>query len=299
MSSTHTRLWSNENFLLSENQTHCYTHRQCSVGLHFHTFVELNVISNGIGLHRIHNMNVPVKKGDVFIIPKNTPHSYKNQGDLTVEHILISNEFFERNESQLNAIKNYNNLFKILSFLPSNNSPLFLDEENFKVFEYYWSILQATGLTKHQVQNRTDEQKIISNNLILSFLSFLCSTHKMPENVKQAETDMSAISKAIEYISLHYYEKLTNALLSNLCNLSESTFLRYFHKLLGTTPAVYIEQHRVAHSKILLTKSNKSITEIAQETGFFDSSHFNRTFKKITGISPLCYKKSKTTPNAI
>ena len=45
-----------------------------------------------------------------------------------------------------------------------------------------------------------------------------------------------------------------------------------------------------AQRKIMETDS--SITNIANECGFPTITHFNRIFKKITGISPLQYRNS-------
>ncbi len=297
MNSKHTRLWSDENFSLSEHETHCYTHFNCSVGMHFHTFVEINVISDGFGIHHIHNTDIPVKKGNVFIIPQNTPHSYKNTGNLTVKHILISNNFFTKFEKELNSIENYNDLFKVLPFLPSNNSPIFFDENKFTLFNNYWSILELNHFTHYRSFEKTDTQRVIASSLILSLISFICSIHTPIKDINRQEANPEVISKAIAYISMHHDDKITNELLANECNLSESTFLRYFNKLMNMTPAVYIAKHRIAHAKILLERGNLSITEIAQETGFFDSSHFNRTFKKITGVTPLYYKKTYSNTN--
>ena len=287
------RLWSNEDFLLTENVTHCYTHPNCSVALHFHTFIELNIVSDGYGVHHIHNGDIQVKRGNVFIIPQNTPHAYTSTNNLTVKHILISNNFFSEYAKELKDIENFETLFKIFSFFPDNNSPLFLDEERFKVFETYWAILESNHLTRDSKLNKTNAQKVLASSLILSLISFLCTSFNLSTNKPHLENNSKdIIAKAIEYISGHYDEKLTNTMLADLCNLSESTFLRYFNKLLNMTPATYIAKHRISHAKILLEKNQLSITQIAQETGFFDSSHFNRTFKKITGISPLNYKKN-------
>lgn len=293
MNSNRNRLWSNEDFLLTENITHCYSHPNCSVGLHFHTFVELNIISDGYGIHHIHNGNINVKRGNVFIIPQNTPHAYTSTDHLTVKHILISNNFFSQYAKELSNIENFEILFRIFSFLPDTNSPLFLDEESFKIFETYWSILESNNLTRESKLRKTNSQKVLASSLILSLISFLCTSFNLSKNQPYLEySSKDVIAKAIEYISLHYDEKLTNTMLADLCNMSESTFLRYFNNALNMTPAVYIAKHRISHAKILLEKNQLSITQIAQETGFFDSSHFNRTFKKIVGISPLSYKKN-------
>ena len=293
MISNKTRLWSNEDFLLSLQDSHCYIHYNCSVELHFHSFVEINIITDGKGIHHIYNTDIEAKKGYIFIIPPNTTHSYKNIDNLTVNHIILSDNFFSKFEKELNSLENYTEIFKVLSFLPNSHYYLFLNDQNLTTFNSFWSVLEANNLTNPIPFKKTNTQNILADGLILSFIAFLCSNFnsaKQETNFNVIENYLT-ITKAIEYISQHYNEKLTNTLLSSICNLSESSFLRYFNQVLQTTPATYITIQRINYAKILLEKSPLSITNISQETGFFDSSHFNRTFKKFTGTSPLEYRK--------
>ncbi|OQC30298.1 MAG: Transcriptional activator NphR [Verrucomicrobia bacterium ADurb.Bin070] len=41
----------------------------------------------------------------------------------------------------------------------------------------------------------------------------------------------------------------------------------------------------------LLTETDHSVTGIAGEVGFYDQSHFSRTFTRLMGLSPLKYRK--------
>ena len=43
----------------------------------------------------------------------------------------------------------------------------------------------------------------------------------------------------------------------------------------------------------LMDAGNHTLTEIAQEIGCFDTSHFNKKFKAIYGISPRQYLDQK------
>lgn len=43
---------------------------------------------------------------------------------------------------------------------------------------------------------------------------------------------------------------------------------------------------RIERAKTLLAQNDQSICSIALALGFFDQSHFSRTFRRITGLSP-------------
>ncbi|RVT96493.1 helix-turn-helix domain-containing protein [Mucilaginibacter limnophilus] len=66
-------------------------------------------------------------------------------------------------------------------------------------------------------------------------------------------------------------------------------FSKYFDNL---TFGDYMRKMRIEKAMQLMQLSNYSLTEIAYLTGFSDQSHFNRTFKKQTGVTPSSYKKT-------
>ena len=293
MSKNKFMIWSDKSFFEKDHDyTHCYTHRNCSVELHAHTFIEINVVCSGTGIHHIYNKDISVDKGYVFIVQPNTPHSYENTGNLTVRHILISHKFFDSYSKELSSLPSYSRLFNVNSFLPSSKFSLNLNEKDFETFDSFWNILNKAKLDDKTPATKTNEDFIFTNGLVLSIISFFCSVYQgVTETQKHSIFDLSVVSEAIKYITNHYDEKLPTDMLAKLCNLSESTFLRYFKKIFNMPPSDYIVSHRITHSKILLTDTSKSITEIAQDTGFFDSAHFTKTFKRVVGFSPLQYRQ--------
>lgn len=71
--------------------------------------------------------------------------------------------------------------------------------------------------------------------------------------------------------------------------VSQSTLNRLFRTYLHTTPGLYLEAKRLAHSRVLL-KKGKSVLAACMESGFSESSNFIRLFKKRFGITPGQYR---------
>ena len=71
--------------------------------------------------------------------------------------------------------------------------------------------------------------------------------------------------------------------------MNKYAVIRSFTKIKGITPYRYIETIRINKSKELL-KYNNDIVEVALKLGFNDQSHFTKTFKKLTGLTPEEYK---------
>lgn len=93
-----------------------------------------------------------------------------------------------------------------------------------------------------------------------------------------------------EVIETHLLSDISLEELSQLCNMSLSTFKRYFRKIYNTTPNEYLFDKRLENSKKLLATAEQSIDDIALLSGFKTTAHFSRKFKEKYGIPPSHYK---------
>jgi transcriptional regulator GlxA family with amidase domain len=41
----------------------------------------------------------------------------------------------------------------------------------------------------------------------------------------------------------------------------------------------------------LLTESDLTVAQVAVDTGFYDQSHFTRTFRRLSGLTPVAYRE--------
>jgi len=95
-------------------------------------------------------------------------------------------------------------------------------------------------------------------------------------------------------IETHLLSEITLDELSQLCNMSLSTFKRHFKKIYNTTPNEYIIDKRLENSKKILATSEQSIDSVALLSGFKTTSHFSRKFKEKYNIPPSQYKLTLT-----
>ncbi len=78
---------------------------------------------------------------------------------------------------------------------------------------------------------------------------------------------------------------------AKLCQRSLSTFKNDFKAYYNTTPGKWLLEKRLTHAKSLLDSTNKNINEVAYQSGFENSSHFSRVFRKKYGLSPSALRK--------
>lgn len=108
----------------------------------------------------------------------------------------------------------------------------------------------------------------------------LHDTHK-----KEMENDMLILS---DRLINHFSDSLPLDDLARDLYLSKYYLIRKCKRNLGLTPHKFHLQNRIRKAQTLLL-TNKSVTEASIDTGFYDQSHFDRSFKNIVGISPTEY----------
>ena len=75
-------------------------------------------------------------------------------------------------------------------------------------------------------------------------------------------------------------------------HLNKCYFCSVLKKEMGKTFSQIVNEVRINKSKQLLKGSNLSTLEIALSVGFNNQNYFNMTFKKLTGMTPLQYRRN-------
>ena len=93
-----------------------------------------------------------------------------------------------------------------------------------------------------------------------------------------------------EVVNAHLFSNISLEQMAQLAGQSLSTFKRAFKEHFNNTPAKYIRAQRMKKAAHLLKASDFSISEIAYQLGYEDSSHFSRLFSQSLQLSPSEYR---------
>jgi AraC family transcriptional regulator len=99
------------------------------------------------------------------------------------------------------------------------------------------------------------------------------------------------IHQVTDYIRQHLSSEIQLNELAGLVGLSRTTFAQSFKASLKETPHQYVIRTRIRQAKELLSKRDRSMTEVASICGFYDQAHFSRSFRKVTGVTPSTYRR--------
>ncbi len=99
------------------------------------------------------------------------------------------------------------------------------------------------------------------------------------------------MSSVIKYIHTRYAEQITVEKLAKIASMSVSLFERRFRQVFQVTPRQYIIDIRLTSACKKIINSRENLSYIAHECGFFDHSHFTRSFYKKFGLTPKEYRQ--------
>lgn len=100
------------------------------------------------------------------------------------------------------------------------------------------------------------------------------------------------IEKIIAYLNKRYTQPVSLSEIASYTAMNEAAFCRYFKQETGKTFKQYILDMRIGYACKLIAAERMNISQISLECGFESTAHFNRIFKRTTGMSPTEYKES-------
>lgn len=111
-------------------------------------------------------------------------------------------------------------------------------------------------------------------------------------NILSLEKKHDYIADAIKYIKIHLRENPSLEETAHQVNISASYLSKIFINYLHTPYSTFVLNEKITYAQKLLVDSKLSMTEIAAEAGFSSSSYFSDCFRRITGKSPLQFRKT-------
>ncbi|MBQ4185187.1 MAG: helix-turn-helix transcriptional regulator [Clostridiales bacterium] len=110
--------------------------------------------------------------------------------------------------------------------------------------------------------------------------------------------DVTRLRSVLDYIHENYMLPIRAEDMAKKCNMSYSYFSRFFRHAMGQTFSNYLLYVRLNEAEKLLISSEKSISNIALDTGFSTASYFITQFKKHRHTTPKQRKQKAMLPES-
>lgn len=110
---------------------------------------------------------------------------------------------------------------------------------------------------------------------------------------KDIKSSSQLIQEVVRFIKHNLTNNLDSTIISEQVHMSRSALSTRFKKEVGINISDFIMKERLEKAKSLLLYTDKPLAEISSFLCFSSQSHFQNVFKKINGITPHEYRKSK------
>ena len=243
------------------------------------TMHSMNILIEGSKIIHTANENLTVSEKEICFLTQNnyymsermTKESRYKSLILYFDDTFIL-EFIKKYKLQLTTTGEQNSLQ-----ISYGSDKYFLD--NIIQFEEYLEKSFSTELLKLKVEE-----------------IFLQTLRLSPENF---HSFLNTIINKTESRTLHILESNIDMIenIENMCRVSRLTpnqLRRYIKKHTGSTPKLWLDTKRVQKAVLLLTNSDKNISEIAVECGYSTVSWFISQFKKEYSITPKEFREKNT-----
>ena len=245
--------------------------------LHQHSAVEIVLTTEGAVDYQTEDQFFHVEKGEVLILPPDQMHSLSmGEGSSRLLFLFETEPLMEMRD--LKRLKDH---FERAFYLHDGS------EAHTRIREmllHIWEVYQPQDM----MWNAICFSDLIRIYAILG-QRYLAGVYQQTQKDGSA-MDREVISSAMNYIDTHYQENLTLDDVASFTGFSRFYFSRSFKQQTGYSFREYLSQRRIQVAMEMLIRTNKSMNQVAQESGFGSVGTFNRAFREYKNCTPTQYR---------
>ncbi|NOW05430.1 helix-turn-helix domain-containing protein [Clostridium beijerinckii] len=254
---------------------------------HWHYDYELILVLKGSLIVNASPKITVLEAGDIVLLNSKAVHELQRTKE---ENLCL---FIQMNENLFKNTKDDNR-----SYYFYLNSKL-NDKKPKNGYDAYVANAAKIGLESQSDEIfNTYRVKSLVYMLIADLFEFtLYDIHQKAVDLKETE-NTELLMQVINFIQKNCTKDTVLDELYKFIGLCEKSVYRFLKANIGLSPKDLVLSSKIEASKYMLKFSNKSISFIANDCGFYSESTFYRAFKKEIGVTPAEYRKSGVSLNA-
>lgn len=281
--------------LINPQANRCYVFKWEPFGLttpwHYHPEFELIYFIKGKTTGVIGEGFMEFNEGDLVLLGANFPHVLQEHTQYRRDHPNIE---------PFGLIIQFTEGFLGEGFfnIPELQSIRQLLQKSARGIIFSDTLVKKVSKTLLAMHKMNDTRKLVSLLDVLATLSEHGRdfTYLTPKNYNNDHSyDEKRMLSINEYVFENFKEPISVKDVAKVSNMTETSFCRYFRSRTLKTFVHFLNEVRISYACKLLNDDNYSITDACFESGFNSLSYFNRQFKTIMKMSPLHYKKWKSS----
>lgn len=257
---------------------------------HWHYFMELVYTLEGRTLIECDGKSYTLEPGEMILFHPEAVHAFYSASDEAPKYGVIK---FDVNK--LYTENNYAPKLKTILNKASKDEKASIYFAKKKLVDI--PAKETFELCCREIVNKEYGYDIIVHDKICMLLVSLIRLWREEgfdtNSIKAEDIPIDSFREITAYIDTHAGEALKVEELAERCNMSYSYFAKNFKQYYGRSCKEYIEFIRICKAEDLLLFTDCDLSYISQETGFADSSHLIKTFKKWKGETPKRHKNNR------
>lgn len=258
-----------------------------------HRYYEMVYAKKGISVFDIEGIKTTIGPNDILIIKPEKTHTLKVQENNTGEFIVLHFSFTAGSGNRKTHYPSEISIEDFINFFTGTHTGPFL---KLKVNHKNELITLLNRIVAEQAEEQFGSEFLV---YLLILELFVMISRVLKLEWERSFTEDSPKQKELVHLAkefiLNHYERDIG--LKDICGyvfLSPSYFARVFKQEAGHSPISFLIHTRINRAKELLAESEDKASDIALSVGFSNQQRFNETFKKLTGMTPLEYRKKAT-----
>lgn len=253
----------------------------------------IGAVKSGRMIHHIGDVQVELRRGDMYIIPSSIAHSVEYAEPNTEFYAIEFTKEFLGYDPHGETIKDRLFTFLMVDIALGKNVsllqkvPLVAEDQSF--------IFKQIERFHYESLKRRECMFEVLHCILMTVITFFGWKYLYETDNIQVEQKYQKINRmlldSIDYIHKHYSERITLEDITSRFGISKAAYCNLFKEGTGTTFLVYLNNLRCEKVTQLLIESDMSQEEIAEAAGFSDVSSLYRNFINRYGVSPGKYRK--------
>ena len=257
---------------------------------HTHDCVELVYVLSGNAHHELAGISYQLHPGDVFVIEPTVHHSYRGseQNPTVVYNVLFQTSLIQKEIQSLCQFGPFVNWFYLAPFL--RKTALFVPHISLNGAQSQHLEQQLDAMLQEVSEQHLGYQMLCKTLLIgiMVYLSRCGAESGLTADAAKSSDEW--LATVVGFLEQHYQKPISLHQLSQLCEMSVSSFATKFKRLTGLTVLEFKHRVQVREACQLLKATDYKILAVAQTVGFNDLSFFYKVFRKQTGVTPSQYR---------
>ena len=250
--------------------------------LHQHEEIQISLIVEGEGTLIVGDTVNSFRKDDIFIIGSSIPHVFKSDIKASKSSYMLS--LFFTYSSFGKDFFNLEELMEVRSFFKRATHGFKITSKKKMATNVFFQLENASKL--NQLILLLQLLKICSNASYNSLSSFIYTK-------KYSDNEGNRMRTIFEYSMNNFTQKITLEDISTIANMTKNAFCKYFKKRTNKTYFQFLMELRIENAcKLLRSDKEASIASIAEQSGYYNISNFNRQFQIYKQKSPSEFKNS-------